>query len=119
VNRPSQLEVGAYYLIKGTDPITGLPFPPQVIQVDQFFYNLIDGSEGYLIGTLWWRMWNVEKMVPNHLIPLRQINLPDQGESDIHLERVPDRIVRQLVGAEGYKEVQQDLLRLRINGRHP
>lgn len=116
VSRPSQLEVGAYYFLKGTDPRSGLPLPPQVVRVEQVFYNPIEWAGGYIIGTLWWRMWNQEKVEYNHFIPLHQINVPDQGNSDIHLERIPDRVVRQIVGIEDYREVQQELLKQRING---
>ena len=105
VVRPSQLEVGAYYLIKGNDH-RFLPIPPQVFRLEQkVIYSLL--GEGYVVGTLWWQMLNQAKMEPNHQLTLYQINVPDRGLSDIHLERIPDHVVQRIVAAPGYAEVQQ------------
>jgi len=111
VTRPSQLEVGAYYLIKGTDNYSKLPLPPQVIRVEEIFHNPMALDGGYLTGTLWWRMWHTERVVHHHILPLKQINLPEQGKSDIHLERIPNHIVRDIVGNEAFGDVQQELLK--------
>lgn len=104
VVRPSQLELGAYYLIKGTDHAL-LPIPPQVFRLEgKVIHSLL--GEGYVTGTLWWRMWNTARMEQNHQLTLYQINVPDRGLSDIHLERIPDHLVRQIVSIPSYQEVQ-------------
>ena len=106
VVRPSQLELGAYYLIKGNDHLF-LPIPPQVFRLERkMIYSEL--GEGWISGTLWWRMWNQGRMEKDHQLTLYQINVPDRGLSDIHLERIPDHLVRQIVAAPAYREVQQE-----------
>lgn len=105
VVRPSQLEVGAYYLIKGNDH-RSMPIPPQVFRLEKTVIHSLLG-EGYVVGTLWWRMFNQARVEPNHQLTLYQINVPDRGLSDIHLERIPDLWVQRLLGDPGYTEVQQ------------
>ncbi len=105
VSRPSQLQLGAYYLIKGNDK-AGFAIPPQVFRLEKkVIYSLL--GEGWVSGTLWWRMWNQARMEIDHKFSLYQINVPDRGLSDIHLERIPDHLVRHMVADPSYADIQQ------------
>ena len=103
VTRESQLEVGAWYMIKGSTS-SGLPLPPQVINLPPF-----GSGDRWIQG---WMLWGCAGQVfesPNHRIQLHQINIPEHGDHDIHLERVDDLQVANIKrGVSSYSEIEQD-----------
>lgn len=106
VTRVSQLEVGAYYVIKGTGR-GKFPLPPQVLLLEEKDIHPTLTGVGHVRGTLWWRMWGKKVGVSrHHLLTLYELNIPEHGQHDIHLERVLEaRLVRGVVGAMWYQDV--------------
>ena len=110
-SRVSQLEVGAYYIVKGTRH--GLPITPQVLYLQEKEIHPTFLGEGHMKGILFWRMWDKVGKIENHLITLKEVNIPEHGEHDIHLERVHDHVARGVVSDPQYREVQSQLLNRR------
>ena len=106
VTRTSQLEVGAYYLIRGTGR-GKFPLPPQVFRLLQKDIHPTLTGVGHIKGTLWWRCWNRVEVSSDHLLTLYELNIPEHGQHDIHLERIDPGLVTRVVGADWYQEVSQ------------
>ena len=104
ITRPSQLEVGAFYQIVGStfhpdaersrlDDRTMIPY--QMVQVtgppwqDHFLGDL------QVPCRLWIDADTLGKhYFPDHVLPLSDVNVPEHGLHDKHLERIPDEFVK-------------------------
>ena len=107
VSRTSQLEVGAYYLVSGTH--RGFPLPPQVLCLRKKDINPTLSGVGCIQGILFWRMWNSTGVIHDHLYTLYDVNIPEHGDHDVHLERLDESLVKGVVGAKSFADVQQEI----------
>jgi|TARA_R100001530_G_C4178574_1_gene118779 hypothetical protein len=108
VTRESQLEVGAWYKIVGTTS-SGFELPPQAFLLEEKYLPLTTVGDRWVKGYMVWgsagKMFHVE----DHKIQLHEVNVPEHGLHDIHLERVDDEIVRSLGWkVKRYSEIEQD-----------
>ena len=117
VARVSQLEVGGYYLIRGT--MRGWPVPPQVLHLERKELHPTLTGVGHISGTLWWRMWDRIGVAHNHLLTLYELNIPEHGAHSVHLERIDPATVHTLVGHGWYRDVQQELSQRLAKVLHP
>ena len=108
VTRESQLEIGAWYLIKGSTS-SGFPLPPQVFHLEQKHIPITAVADRWVQG---WMLWGCAGQIfesPNHRLQLHQVNVPEHGEHDIHLERVDDQQAAEISrNVTRYREIEQD-----------
>lgn len=113
VRQAGQLVEGAWYVIKGTN--AGKPLPPQVFQLVKIHPPRTFLGDVSVEGWVFWHMLGIRKREWTSL-SLKDVNIPEHGEHDIHLERVGDAFVQTVMKNEQWKEIAQDLQR-RANGR--
>ena len=102
----AQLQVGAYYAIKGT--YRGYPLPPQVFFLQRLIRGRTIFGQQTIGGLIFWHMLGIQRCEPATLT-LDDVNIPEHGIHDIHLERVPDQLVQRLAWDESWKEISRDV----------
>jgi hypothetical protein len=87
VKRVAQLDEGAWYAVKGTDS-SGLPLPPQVYLLEE--KHMVPTAMGFdrIVGTLRAHMGDKIWVYKDRTFFPSQINIPEHGLHDIHLERM-------------------------------
>ena len=94
--RPTHLEVGILYLLRGTvfnRPVEKLdrelPIPPQLVRIEgKPVLDMV--GVGHVPVTLYVDMGRMGKAHFKTLLGLDQVNIPPHGMHNRHLERIPD-----------------------------
>jgi len=108
VQRESQLEEGAWYLIRGSTS-AGFELPPQVFLLEEKHLPPSGVGESWIRGFMVWGCAGQTFHLEDHKIPLLQVNVPEHGEHDVHLERVDAQTVHELGWKiRRYAEIEQD-----------
>lgn len=107
VQRASQLEVGAYYQIKGTDS-SGYPIPKQVFRLESKVMPPTGNGMGIIRGTLWWEVMGFRGIDSNFGMYLADVNIPNHYQHDHHLERIDQRLIDGALHNPGYKDIVVD-----------
>ncbi len=92
VTRLSQIKVGCVYLLRGTEG--GFEIPPQAVRVEGGVEYRSLADVGHLPVTLWSDMGLYGKVCFRTLLGLDEVNIPEHGDHDRHLHRVPDGVAR-------------------------
>lgn len=87
VNRAAQLVEGEWYAVKGTDG-SGLPLPPQVYQLEEKHVLPTGLGLERILGTLRAHLGDRIWIYRNREFYPSQVNIPEHGLHDIHLERM-------------------------------
>lgn len=103
VTREDQVIEGAFYVIRGTvknpdanrNPYLddSTPLPPQLVQVTSGVLRDHEMGQPYVQVRMWIDLGEMGKhYYPETYLPLWDVNVPENGNNDHHLERVPDRL---------------------------
>lgn len=91
--KPSQVEVGGYYLVKGTNSF-GEAIPAQLLRIETPPQSTLIARYSMTVGaTVWCLMPEMMGIWSYHQwnYPLGAVNVTDHGVHDRHLERIdPD-----------------------------
>jgi hypothetical protein len=88
VTKVSQLELGGWYIVRGTDS-SGLPIPPQLFRLEAMDQGGIVQGQPIVRGTLWVKALGMIRRYSEHSMPLWMINIPETGLTDHVLVRIP------------------------------
>ena len=100
VTRPEQLEPGACYRVRGT--VDGCEIPPQVVRVESAVEFVSALGVGHCVVTFFTDLGAMGKHTHRAMLPLHEVNIPEHGQHDRHLERIPD----ELLGAAAAMEAE-------------
>lgn len=107
ITRVSQISVGSFYRIVGTDS-SGLPIPPQVVRIETPVHYRSVVAPGSCKVSLWADCGAQGRLFqPGGILHMDQVNIPEHGLHDRHLEKVPDELSRA-VGAMAEQNAEQD-----------
>ena len=112
VNKPSALEVGVWYLIKGTDP-RGFPIPKQVVLIEGTPQQSPVTGDWHCDVALWASLGaGNPKIGPiRSVLFLRDVSAQEGDDCALHLERIDTALVRvaeKFGGVDDYHEVMKD-----------
>ncbi len=100
VTRPEQLEPGACYRVRGT--VDGCEIPPQVVRVESAVEFVSVLGVGHCVVTFFTDLGAMGRHTHRAMLPLHEVNIPEHGQHDRHLERIPD----ELLGAAAAMEAE-------------
>lgn len=93
--REGQLEVGQYYLIRGTAN-DDLPVAPQIFYLQEKMPPSYALGIPQVRGILWLSVGGQSRQLNDHTIWLPDVNIPDHGVHDLHMEHIADDQVSRL-----------------------
>lgn len=117
VSDASHLELGVFYLLCGTS--AGVPIPPQVVQV------ITKPTSVSLLEAPTFEVWmwlnagpDLPRIGPERTqMSLYDVNIPEHGQHDRHLRRVPDDLVKameRLAALKFYQDIATDVSMYRM-----
>jgi hypothetical protein len=97
ITRPEQIEVGGVYVLRGTVVGPGwrrnsIPAQLVVARTPVIYRSVVD--VGYMRCILYVDMGGMGRMVYETALGMDQVNIPEHGAHDHHLERVPQGLQR-------------------------
>ena len=97
IRRAEHIQTGQWYLLKGTGS-DKLPMPPQVLFIKETRLYTQGLEIPYLICDFFVYIAGIgAKIYPNYVMPLPDINIPEHGFHDNHIELIDARQMEHMM----------------------